>query len=333
MSNNTSNKRPPRVLFFGMPGAFSTTVLRTLLRGEIDVAAIVLAAEPLSGQKHGGPAIRARQSARKLRSPLPILNSPGSVLLNELIDEHALTTWEVLRFTDAETLETLGRYQADLFCVACFAERIPWDVLRLARMGVVNVHPALLPHNRGPVPLFWTFREGLTRTGVTIHYMEERLDSGDILAQEAFDLPDGISYASLEERCAELGGQLLTRVAWDLSQGQAARAPQDESASSYQSFPEADDFILPLAQTKAQHAYNFVSGVANWDQPPALQVGGRVFPIRRAISYSHDLPGSLKGKQNQDGVYGEDNEGGEPGEQGKTLWLRCCDGWVQVVTL
>ncbi|HET8911643.1 MAG TPA: formyltransferase family protein [Ktedonobacteraceae bacterium] len=320
MSNNISTKRPPRVLFFGMPGAFSTTVLRTLLRGEIDVAAVVLAAEPLSGQKHGGPAIRARQSSRKLRAPLPLLNSPGSTLLNELIDEHALTTWEVLRFSDAETLETLGRYQADVICVACFAEKLPYPVLKLARLGCVNVHPALLPHNRGPVPLFWTFREGLLQSGVTIHYVEERLDSGDILAQEAFELPDGISYASLEERCAELGGQLLTRVVWEMAQGQSSRVPQDESASSYQPFPETKDFMLPLAEAEARHAYNFVEGLAKWDQPPSLQVEEKIYPVRRALTYSYEMSNGDVEERNQN-------------PQDKTLWLPCSEGWVQVETL
>src|SRR5204862_1767507 len=112
-----------------------------------------------------------------------------------------------------------------IICVACFSQRIPRIILDLPRLGCLNVHPSLLPANRGPVPLFWTFREGHQQTGVTIHLMNEGMDTGDILAQEPIEVPSGISYAQLELQCATLGGKLLARTVWVSYRGLAIRVP------------------------------------------------------------------------------------------------------------
>src|SRR6266536_191528 len=114
-------------------------------------------------------------------------------------------------FSNPGTIRVLTEYQPETICVACFSKRIPRDILDIPRLGCLNVHPSLLPANRGPEPLFWTFREGNQRTGVTIHLMDEGMDTGPIVAQEALEIPDGISYTQLEAQCAELGGKLLAR--------------------------------------------------------------------------------------------------------------------------
>src|SRR6202043_2221553 len=155
-------------------------------------------------------------------------------------------------------------------------------------LGCLNVHPSLLPANRGPEPLFWTFREGVTRTGVTIHVMDEGMDSGDILAQESIDIHDGMSYAQLEDQCAVRGGQLLADCVWKLAQGQAVRLRQDKKESSYHPFPSSEDFIIPVAKWSPRHTYNFIYGLADRGESITLQVGEERFIAQKAISYSHN---------------------------------------------
>ena len=174
-----------------------------------------------------------------------------------------------------------------MICVACFSKRIPRDILDIPRLGCLNVHPSLLPANRGPEPLFWAFREGNQRTGVTIHLMDEGMDSGAIVAQEAIEIPDGISYSELEEQSAELGGKLLAQSVWDMYNGVAVLTTQDETKSSYHAFPSDDDFVVPVAEWNARHVYNFICGVESWGTPIHLLIGKRVVQINKAISYSH----------------------------------------------
>ena len=320
MSNTMSSTKTPRILFFGMQGNFSYPPLRALLDSGIDVCAIVIPATQTPGIEL--PAIRKREHPRSARSMLPLLHSSLHTSITQLASEHDIVVWEVHRLSNPQTVSILADYQADSICVACFSQRIPYAILSLARLGCLNVHPSMLPANRGPVPLFWTFREGHQQTGVTIHFMDEGMDTGDILAQEPIDVPGGISYAQLELQCATLGGKLLARTVWDICRGTAAPVSQDEFRSSYHPFPSEEDFIVDVAKWNARHVYDFVCGVASWGGPVTLQAGNESFIVQEAISYS------------QENV-NEDDEAGwkEQGAcywRGEELWIRCKVGEIRI---
>jgi len=312
MSNNGSPQRPPRVLFFGMEGAFAFPSLATLLASGVEVCAVIVPASPRP-DRHVVP-IQRREAPRVLRSTLPLVNSSLHTSIVQLAWQKRLPVWEVSRLGHAETVAILAAYEPDMICVACFSQRIPLQILSLPRLGCLNVHPSLLPANRGPVPLFWTFREGHTVTGVTIHFMEEQMDSGDILAQKSVVVPDGISYNQLEQNCASEGGALLARCVWDLYTGDATPHPQIEENSSYHSFPADEDFVIDVTQWDARHIYNFICGVGEWDEPITLRIDEETILCRHAISYSFD---NLDGEQ----PYYQSDEG---------LMIRCKTGWVCV---
>lgn len=308
MSNTLSMQRPPRVLFLGMQGDFSPPSLRALLDNGIEVSAVVVPASQPSGL--GLPAIWRREQPHTSRPILPLLHA--SVL--QLAWAQHIPLLEVQRISDSEVISVLAAYQPDIICVSCFSQRIPRAILDLPRLGCLNVHPSLLPANRGPVPLFWTFREGYEQTGVTIHLMDEAMDSGAILAQEPIKVPDGISYAQLESQCALRGGELLARTVWDLYRGRVVPIPQDETKSSYHPFPSAQDFVINPAEWSARHVYNFLCGVVHWSDPIKLYVNGEYVVVQQAISYSHE---------NTDDI---------PGGSSNELWVHCKVGWVRVKT-
>ncbi|MDQ2905766.1 MAG: formyltransferase family protein [Ktedonobacteraceae bacterium] len=286
LSNAAVSAHPsPRVLFLGMESNFSYPPLRALLEHGIEVAAVVMPAWPMPS--HESRAICLRERPQSRHTVLPLLNAALHPSISRLAWEQQIPLWEVQRLADPETLSVLARYQPDLICVACFSKRIPRVLLELPRLGCLNVHPSLLPAYRGPVPLFWTFRGGCQQGGVTVHLMDEGMDTGAILMQAPIVVPDGISYAELEARYASLGGELLARSAWDLCQGRAVCLPQDEARSSYQPFPAAEDFVVPIDQWSARHVYNFICGVIDWGGPITLQIGSRRFIIQEVISYSH----------------------------------------------
>jgi methionyl-tRNA formyltransferase len=311
MSNIIPPERSPRVIFLGMQGNFSLPSLRALLKQNIEVCAVVVPAPQVPGRE--SLAMRQRERPRLIRSVLPLLDAS----IVELAWEHNLPVWEVQHLSDAGTISTLAAYEPDTICVACFSQRIPPAILQLPRFGCLNVHPSLLPANRGPVPLFWTFHEGDEQAGITIHLMDEGIDSGDILAQEPIHVPDGISYTQLEARCAVRGGELLARTVWNLYRGLARCVPQEETKSSYHPFPAADDFVVHASEWSARHVYNFICGVAHWNGPVNIDVGGERFQVREAISYSH---------------LDTANTENTPAETEQTSWVQCKKGWVRVVT-
>jgi methionyl-tRNA formyltransferase len=282
MSNSLPGEQKPRVLFFGMEGAFSSSALAALLSSGVEVCALVVPGGPIAAKG----VIERRDPPRLPRTRLPLINTSLQSSLVEMAWQRQIPVWEVLRLGHPDTIKMLAAYQADLLCVACFSLLIPESVLRLPRLGCLNVHPSLLPVNRGPVPLFWTFRQGCETTGVTIHLMDEGMDSGAILAQETIMVPDGISYARLEAQCARRGGELLANVVHALYAGNAIATPQNEAQSSYHSFPTDEDFVIDPSQWDARHVYNFICGVGNWDRPLDLHIQGKSFLCRTAISYS-----------------------------------------------
>lgn len=218
--------------------------------------------------------------------------------------------------SDPETVSALAAYQPDLICVACFSLRITRSILDIPRLSSLNVHPSLLPAHRGPVPLFWAFRQGLRQTGVTIHLMGEGMDTGDILAQSVIEIPDGMSYAELELRCAARGGELLATTVWELYEGRASPVPQDETRSTYQSFPSDEDYLVPVADWSAPHVYNFICGVSDWGGPIKLRVGSQIFVAHQATSYSLE---NICDSQDAAFVWRKEE-----------LWVRCKTGWVAV---
>ncbi len=316
MSNTARTTRSPRILFLGMQGNFSYPPLRALLETGIEVCAIVIPAEKTLKGDPDLPAIRRREQSLPSRSMLPVLQSTIHTSILHLAWERHIPVWEVRQLSATETISVFEAYQPDVICVACFSKRIPRVILDIPRLGCLNVHPSLLPTNRGPEPLFWTFRGGDQQTGVTIHLMEEGMDTGPIVAQEVVEVPDGISYAQLEAQCAELGGRLLVRSVWDLYNGTAVPELQDETKSSYHAFPSVDDFVVPVAEWSAQHVYNFICGVASWGTPITLQVGNNTVYVKMAISYSHKTIDR-----------GESEMDEKPGEG---FWVKCKQGSVLV---
>ena len=314
MSNVIQTQHLPRVLFFGMQGKFSYAPLSALLEAGIEVCAIIIPAEQSFEEEL--PPIQKLVQQPLSHSMLPVLNSTIHSSILDLARERNILVWKVRQLSNLETIKVLTVYQPDMICVACFSKRIPRDILDIPRLGCLNVHPSLLPANRGPEPLFWSFRNGSKQTGVTIHLMDEGLDSGAILAQEIIEIPDSISYSTLEERSAVLGGKLLAQSVWDIYNGVAVLHKQDEAISSYHAFPRADDFVVPVADWNARHVYNFICGVESWGIPIHLLIGNKSVQINKAISYSHEAI-----DQNDIVINTLPDDG---------LWVRCKQGSVLV---
>jgi methionyl-tRNA formyltransferase len=197
---------------------------------------------------------------------------------------HEIPVFSVRGLGSNAVREAVADLDADVACVACFPWRIPPKLLVLPRHGFLNTHPSLLPAHRGPTPLFWIFRAGAQASaGVTIHWMDADFDTGDVAAQARVDLPDGISGAQADARCAAVGGELLVDVLRALEKGAATRRPQSPGGS-YEPWPQSADFALDLAWS-ARRAFNFMRGTAEWDSPYTVWVGGQEFQLRWAISF------------------------------------------------
>ena len=306
MSNFDVSSPAPRALFMGMGGSFSPPALLALLDNSVEVCAVVL---PARNHHPSQPALRLLEPPLQARPMLPVLQSSLHNSITNIAWKHRIPMWEVGRMSAPETINLFSHYQPDIMCVACFSQYIPRAILDIPRLGCLNVHPSLLPANRGPDPLFWTFHEGQRETGVTIHMMDEGLDTGPIVAQEKVEVPDGVTYAQLEAECAALGGKLLARSLWQLYQGSATLTPQDETKSSYLPMPTGKDYVVIASEWEARRVYNFIRGVASRELPITLITSDRSIKVTNVFSYSLDV---------------------DKNASDEIMRVRCSDGWVLV---
>jgi methionyl-tRNA formyltransferase len=297
------------ILYFGMAGAFSAPPLAALLDAGFDVRAVVLPA--FDAGSSGTPAIamtRRPAPAARGRRALPLLGAAAEPNIVELAALRDLPVLEVARMRDPAVVETLAAYKPDAICVACFSRRIPAAVLRLPRLGCLNLHPSLLPDNRGPDPLFWTFCRGDEEAGVTIHLMDDGLDSGPIVLQETIPMPDGVSEAWLEGECARRGGRLLVRALAGLNDGTLHPVAQDSARATAYTWPQPDDYVI-TPERSARWAFNFASSIGARAQPIRIDTPGGTFRLVAPLGYDVSAPKAQR-------LVLDDNE----------LWLRCCSG-------
>ena len=282
-----------RVIFFGTLCVFSTPPLRLLIEAGHAVGAVMIPADQsLSGRPIvplGPPHL----------VPIPIVDTADSPSIVSIAWQHQIPVYHVKRLSAAETVDTFVQLQPDVACVACFPRRIPPTLLGAPRWGFLNVHPALLPRYRGPYPLFWMLRHGDRRFGVTIHFMDELLDMGDIAAQAEVDLPDGVSGEEADSTLSQYGAELLLDVLRQLEKGQFLRRAQP-AGGAYFPAPQESDFAVDTAWS-AQRAFNFMRGTNEWRRSYPIEVAGRRFNLKQALFYSSyeilDRPYRLLGEQ------------------------------------
>jgi methionyl-tRNA formyltransferase len=287
-----------RIVFVGLSEILSYRPLQMILKAGCDVRAVIVpAADPAQEEMRPLPAPDPASS----RSELPLATSYVRRDVVHLAWERGIAAFEVGDLRTDSVQATFDELAPDLVCVSCFTRRIPASLLAQPRHGFLNLHPSLLPAYRGPHPLFWQFREGVTETGVTLHFMDEGLDTGDVALQAPLTLPEGISGPEAERRAGDLGGKLFVEAIEKLSSGSLPRRPQPPGGSRYPK-PQPADFILNTAWP-ARRAFNFMRGTAHWGKPYPVQVDERTLRLKTALAYeasaSLPIPFQISGREAQ----------------------------------
>ncbi|HEV2072650.1 MAG TPA: formyltransferase family protein [Thermomicrobiales bacterium] len=224
----------------------------------------------------------AQSLPRQSSSPVVALAAANRIALIQLDTRSALS--------EPKMRATLGLIAPDLIVVACFPWRLPEWIVSLPRLGSLNIHPSLLPDGRGPEPVFWAFRWGLSRTGVTFHFMDAGWDTGPLVAQREMIIPEDATVVTLEQSLARLGAHLLTEhLPPALDQPLAAR-PQPVCAARYAPFPGADDLLVSTALT-ARDAARFIHAIA--PRYGAIEVlvlaTGQRLAVNRVVSMTEEM--------------------------------------------
>ena len=125
-----------------------------------------------------------------------------------------------------EIVNIIKDINPDAICVVAYGKIIPKEILDIPKFGCINVHPSLLPKYRGPAPIQWAILNGDEKTGVTTMYLDEGMDSGDIILQEEIKIDNNETSGELWDRLSKVGAKLLVETLNQIENKKASRKKQ-----------------------------------------------------------------------------------------------------------
>ncbi len=261
-----------RLVFMGTPD-FAAASLEALLKSNDSVVGIVTQPDRPKGRGQ--------------------ILTPSHVKL--LAQREQIPLLQPLKMKDPEFLHALTEWKPDLIAVAAFGRILPPTILSLPPLGCINVHGSLLPKYRGAGPIQWAIINGETETGITTMLMDEGMDTGAMLLQEAIPITPDDTAGTLAPRLAEIGGKLLVETIARLKAGTLAPRPQDSSQATLAPLLKKEDGAIDWALPATALA-NRVRGLSPWPGAYTTVAGGDRWTIWRALAFSGPvtkLPGTI----------------------------------------
>lgn len=177
---------------------------------------------------------------------------------------------------DEALIEKLKSLDADFFITVAFGQILSKEVIDIAKIGVINLHAALLPKYRGANPIQRAIVNGETKTGVTTMMTDEGLDTGDILLKEEIEITPDMTSPELAQKISEIGGEILYKTMTGLLDGTVKRTKQDDSAATKANKFQKQDGLIDFSRC-AQEVHNLVRGLRDW---PCAYVEFRSEPLK-----------------------------------------------------
>ena len=148
--------------------------------------------------------------------------------VKELAIKYDIPVYQPVKARDEEFVKVLEEINPELIVVVAFGQILPKSILDIPKYGCVNVHVSLLPKYRGAAPINWVIINGEEKTGVTTMYMDEGLDTGDIILKKEMLLNDEITAGELHDEMMVHGSELLKETIELIAKGEAPREKQND---------------------------------------------------------------------------------------------------------
>jgi methionyl-tRNA formyltransferase len=156
----------------------------------------------------------------------------SSAIKKSLVDAKA-PVLQPPRIKEAQSILEIRALTPDVIVVMAYGQILPRDILEIPRVACLNLHASLLPRHRGASPIQAAIAAGDHETGITVIYMNETLDAGDILLRHRIKIEPGETGGSLHDRLAQVGPEAARESLRLLATGKAPRVPQENDGASY----------------------------------------------------------------------------------------------------
>lgn len=243
-----------KIVFMGTPD-FADESLKALVGAGYEVSAVFTKPDMPVGRKH-------------------ILTPP---IVKVTAEELGIPVFQPTTLKNGEAFNILKEINPDLIVVVAYGKILPKEILDLPKYGCINVHASLLPKYRGASPIQWSIVCGEKVTGVTTMYLNEGMDTGDILMKEETEIGETENAEQLWDRLSALGAGLLIKTVKGIEENTLTPVKQDEARATYAPIIKKSDGLIDWNDT----AYNInckIRGLHSW--PVAFtKLDGKTFKI------------------------------------------------------
>lgn len=211
--------------------------------------------------------------------------------VKEVAVARGIPVYQPVRVKEPDFIEELKKLNPEVIVVVAFGQILPKEILDMPKYGCVNVHASLLPKYRGAAPIQWAVIDGEKESGVTTMFMEEGLDTGDMLKKKIVSLEIDETGGSLHDKLAAAGADLLIETLKELEAGTAVRTKQDDTLSNYAKMLDKQlgciDFTKP-----AEEIERLIRGLNPW--PSAFTgIDGKTLKIWSATVINKEAEGKF----------------------------------------
>lgn len=229
-----------KIVFMGTPD-FSVPVLRQIIKDGYEVIGVVTQPDRPVGRK-------------KILTPPPVKVEA---------EKHGIPVLQPEKIRLDEEVEKVLALKPDLIVTAAFGQILPKRLLDAPQYGCINVHASLLPELRGGAPMHYAIIQGKVKTGITIMYMAEKLDAGDILTTVEVPITETDTVGTLHDKLSEAGSSLLSETLPKLLMGELTPIPQEEEKATFAHTIKREQERIDWTKT-GEEIYNHIRGLNPW---------------------------------------------------------------------
>lgn len=229
-----------KIIFMGTPD-FSVPILRQLIEDQHEILAVVTQPDRPVGRKK-------------------ILTAPPVKVEAE---KHGIRILQPEKIRDPKEVKVIVDLEPELIVTAAYGQILPNSILEAPKFGCINVHASLLPELRGGAPIHYAIMQGKEKTGITIMYMVQKLDAGDIISQVEVPIDEEDNVGTLHNKLSEAGAQLLSSTIPRLLAGEVTPIPQDDSLATF-AYNITREQELINWDREGEVIYNHIRGLAPW---------------------------------------------------------------------
>ncbi|UII57366.1 methionyl-tRNA formyltransferase [Cytobacillus spongiae] len=229
-----------KIVFMGTPD-FSVPVLRTIIEDGYEVIGVVTQPDRPVGRKR--------------------VLTPPPVKVEAL--KHEIPVFQPEKIRNPEELSQVLSLNPDLIVTAAFGQILPKELLEAPKYGCINVHASLLPELRGGAPIHYSILQGKEKTGITIMYMVEKLDAGDILTKVEVPIDERDTVGTLHDKLSTAGSTLLSTTLPKLIKGDLEPVQQNEEEATFAWNIKREQEKIDWSKA-GETIYNHIRGLNPW---------------------------------------------------------------------